>query len=144
MSSNNSFFSFEGTISRKDYCINILILFFILLGLQITDFEKLFEFLNQNFLYIIILNVIFLFKFVTIICLISVIYRRMLDFSNSRENTKKIFGVLYIFPIFYYYWGSYITNVLPIFKDILDFATYLVIIPIAFIASIAFAFIKRK
>ena len=144
MSSNNAFFSFEGTISRKDYCINSLILIFILLGLNFINFNHLFKFLNENFLYSIIMYIVFLFKFIAIICLISVIYRRISDFSNSTENTKRIFGILYIFPVFYYYWGNYITNIFPILKNILDIMVYLIIIPTAFIATIIFAFLKRK
>ena len=74
--SNNSFYSWEGTINRKDYVINMLILIALFFALNLVRFDILAQ---NKILYTILMFIIGFLKFIFIMSVLSVIYRRIAD-----------------------------------------------------------------
>ncbi len=147
--SNNDFFSYNGTISRKNYLINMLILIALYVGCSFIRFENFEPFIPVKFLFSVLLFMVGLFKFVILMSALSVIYRRIADFSRSKSynfiiNMKRIFVFIFIFPVLYLFCLRYFFDIIPFIINILDTFVIFVLIPLAFIASIIFCFIKGK
>ncbi|MCD7780693.1 MAG: hypothetical protein LUH05_08505 [Candidatus Gastranaerophilales bacterium] len=147
--SNNDFFSYNGTISRKNYLINMLILIALYVGCSFIRFENFEPFIPVKFLFSVLLFMVGLFKFVILMSALSVIYRRIADFSRSKSynfiiNMKRIFVFIFIFPVLYLFCLRYFFDIIPFIINILDTFVISVLIPLAFIASIIFCFIKGK
>lgn len=141
--SNSSYLSFEGIINRKDYTINMLILLGIFIGVNLINFNYLQTFFRYEFLYTIFVFIVEMLKFIVMIAIISTVYRRISDFTDFNDNWKRIFFIFYFFPFLYLNWGN-LLNFIPFLIKVLDIVTLFIILPIAFISSIVFAFIKSK
>lgn len=141
--SNSNYLSFEGIINRKDYTINMLILLGIFIGVNLINFNYLQTFFRYEFLYTIFVFIVEMLKFIVMIAIISTIYRRISDFTDFNDNWKKIFFIFYFFPFLYLNWGN-LLNFIPFLIKVLDIVTLFIILPVAFISSIVFAFIKSK
>ncbi len=144
---NNDFFSYQGTISRKNYIINMLIITALFICINFVRFETFLPFIRPEFLYKILIFMVEFFKFVLLMSAISVIYRRIADFSNSKSNTfkenmKKLFSILFVFPFLYDFCIRYFIDFIPFLQHMLDIAVNIIIIPIGIIALIIFCFIK--
>ncbi len=147
--SNNDFFSYQGTINRKDYIINMLILSAIFIGLHFIHFENFADFINYKFLLQVLIFMKNLLEFVILFSALSVIYRRIADFSLYKSYKfnlimKRIFVLLYVLPVLYLFCIRYFLDIMPFLANILDTLVIFVIIPIAFITSIIFSFIKSN
>lgn len=146
--SNNEFFSYNGTISRKNYVINLLILIGVLVGLNLIRFENFAPYIQIKFLYSAMIFMASFLEFVMLMSLLSVVYRRIADFSTSKsikfqENMKKVFAIFFVFPAIYLYCIRYFIDFIPTIRSFLDIFTTFCLIPVGFIASIVFCFIKR-
>lgn len=141
--SNSSYLSFEGIINRKDYTINMLILLGIFIGVNLINFNYLQTFFRYEFLYTIFVFIVEMLKFIVMIAIISTVYRRISDFTDFNDNWKRIFFIFYFFPFLYLNWGN-LLNFIPFLIKVLDIVTLFIILPVAFISSIIFAFIKSK
>ena len=141
---NTNFLSFEGKIGRKNYIINLLILILLFIGIFLIKFDNYIEFFRYKFLYTILIFIIDILKFAIIISILSVIYRRIADFSKINEKMKYLFFVFYLLPLIYIYWGHYFLDFIPPLIYFLDILMYLIIIPIAIILTIIFSFLKSK
>lgn len=141
--SNSSYLSFEGIINRKDYTINMLILLGIFIGVNLINFNYLQTFFRYEFLYTIFVFIVEMLKFIVMIAIISTVYRRISDFTDFNDNWKRIFFIFYFFPFLYLNWGN-LLNFIPFLIKVLDIVTLFIILPVAFISSIVFAFIKSK
>ena len=94
---NNSFFSWNGVIGQKDYTINLFILLVAVCLLQFLNFNALFG--EHAMLNGILYFMAGFLQFVLIMSLLSVVYRRINDFSVYRTtNFKKFFKP--VFPLF--------------------------------------------
>ncbi len=142
--SNNDFLSYEGRINRKNYVINMFILVFLYIGLFLINFNSFSEYIRFKILYTILIYTVELLRFVIIIAILSIIYRRISDFSSFSAGMKKVFVILYIFPFIYLNWGHYLLNFLPGLIYVLDLITLFILMPFAIISSIIFAFLKSK
>ena len=141
--SNSNYLSFEGSISRKDYSINMLILCGIFIGVNLINFKTLQPLFNFEFLFSVFIFIIEMLKFIVLIAIISTIYRRIADFTEFDDKWKKIFFIFYFFPFLYLNWGN-LLNFIPVLIKILDLVTLFLLLPIALLSSIVFAFIKSK
>ena len=146
---NTDFFSYNGTINRKNYAINMFILIALYVVIYFVRFENFVLFTSQKYLLHILLFFVGLFKFVIVISTISVVYRRIADIStNKTENfkliAKRIFTILYVFPILHLYCLRYFLDIIPALVAFLDTITFLVLLPIAAITSIVLCFITGK
>ena len=147
--SNNDFFSYQGTISRKNYIINMFILLAIFIGCSFVRLENFKQFITYEILYNILVFMLSMVKFVSIMAILSVIYRRISDFSQYKsaffQNTmKKIFVILFVCPVVYDYCLRFFIDIIPFLQNILDYLTIFILYPLAIIASIAFCFPKNK
>ena len=123
--SNSAFLSWEGTISRKDYAINMLIAVVSLIALYFTNFSVL---VPQKFLYDIIVFLVQFLQFILIISVLSLIYRRIEDFSRRftikiQRIFKYLFYILCLFPIIYIFVLNYLLNIIPIITVILNISS---------------------
>lgn len=146
--SNNDFFSYQGTISRKNYIINMLILLAIFVGVSFIRVENFAQFITYKFLYAVIVFMISMLKFVSIMAMLSVVYRRIMDFTQFRpvvfqETMKKVFVILFVCPVLYDFCLRFFIDIMPALQGILDFLTIFVLYPLAIIAAIIFCFLKR-
>lgn len=146
--SNNDFFSYQGTISRKNYIINMLILLAIFVGVSFIRIENFAQFITYKFLYAVIVFMISMLKFVSIMAMLSVVYRRIMDFTQFRpvvfqETMKKVFVILFVCPVLYDFCLRFFIDIMPALQGILDFLTIFVLYPLAIIAAIIFCFLKR-
>ena len=144
---NNNFFGYEGTINRKNYIINMLIIITLCACLHFVDFSFYFSFTKLTFLYGIFEFLISLFKYVLMFCAISVIYRRMTDISfNSSSKTKsivkKIFTFVYIVPLLLYFLGGIVFQQGLIMQFII-LTVFFFFLPISVITSFTLCFIKQ-
>ncbi len=144
-SSNNAFLSWEGTINRKDYVINMLILLTLFFGIFFIKFDVL---APQKVLNVILTYMVYFLQFIVLISILSVVYRRINDFSIGRSYKFKktmntIFGVLFLFPVLYFYVFAYFLSFLQAIIAILNILAFSAII-IGMIAAVVFAFIKSK
>ncbi len=141
---NNDFLGFNGKIGRKNYIINLLILTAIYIVTLLINLEGIKQYITYDFLYTTLYFVIDLFKFMVIIAILSVIYRRIADISNTDKRLITIFIILFLFPFFYLNWGYYLLNFIPPLVQILNAVTIFILLPLAFIVSISLAFIKSR
>ena len=146
---NNDFLGYHGYINRKNYAINLLILFALFIATTLVNFDKLTQFTNYNFLKTVLSFVVDLFKFVIMISALSVVYRRIADISKKRsveffENLKKTYGIIFVFPIFYLYCFRYFLDIIPPLTTLLNILTIMVLIPLAIISTIILCFIKGE
>ena len=100
--SNTDFFSYQGTINRKDYTINMLIVIAMLIGISLVRFDSFAPYIRPEFLYKVLMFMVNLFQFVMLMSAISLVYRRIADFSILKSTTfivwmKKIFFILFVF-----------------------------------------------
>ena len=86
--SNNDFFSYQGTISRKNYIINMLILLAIFIGCSFVRLENFKQFITYEILYNILVFMLSMVKFVSIMAILSVIYRRISDFAEAKRTAE--------------------------------------------------------
>lgn len=142
--SNNDFLSYEGRINRKNYIINMLILSALYIGVSFIRFDVIGNFFTFQIFNTILIYIVELFKFVLIIAIMSVIYRRIADFSSLNDNMKKMFFILFFFPFLYLNWGNYLLNFIPVLTNLLNILTVFILLPAAIISSIVFAFLKSK
>ncbi len=147
MNYNNTFFSYEGLINRKNYIINVLILIALFIVISLVKFENFAQFTNLKFLFDILGYVVLLFKFIIFMSLLSLIYRRIADISKSRSykfamNMKKLFISIFVFPVLYFLCIRYFIDFMPVLIYVLDMLTYFVFTPLGIIALIVFSFIK--
>lgn len=146
---NNDFLGYHGYINRKNYAINLLILFALFIATTLVNFDKLTQFTNYNFLKTVLSFVVDLFKFVIMISALSVVYRRVADISKKHpvsffEKIKKIYGLLFVFPVFYLYCFRYFLDIIPLLTNILNILTIIILIPLAIISTIILCFIKGE
>lgn len=141
---NNDFLSYNGKIGRKNYIINLLILVAIYIVTSLINLEGIKQYITYDFLYTTLFFVIDLFKFIIVIAILSVIYRRISDISNSDKKLLTMFFILFLFPFFYLNWGMYLLNFIPPLINILNVITVFIFLPLALIFSIVLAFIKSK
>ena len=146
---NNDFLGYHGYINRKNYAINLLILFALFVATTLVNFEKLTQFTNYEFLKVVLTFVVDLFKFVIMISALSVVFRRIADISKKRpasffENLKKAYGILYVFPIFYLYCFRYFLDIIPQLTTILNILTIMILLPLSIISTIILCFIKGE
>ncbi len=144
--SNSAFFSWEGTINRKDYIINMLIMIVISVALPFINFEVL---VPQKILYGILMFLVQFLQFVLVFSMLSVIYRRIADFSSNysvkrQEILRKSFIVIFVLPVVYFAILRYFLDFLQGFMGILDIIFLFVFAPVCLIISIVLAFIKGK
>lgn len=146
---NNSFFSYDGYINRKNYAINMLILLALYISTSLVNFKSFTQFTDYNFLQDILLFLVDFFKFVVMISALSVIYRRIADVSKKRsknflENAKKAFAILFVFPILYIFCLQYFLDIVPILILILNLLTFFLLIPFGAIFAIILLFVKGE
>ena len=147
--SNNDFFSYQGTISRKNYIINMLILSAIYIGLSFIHFENFSDFIRYKILLTILIFMADLLKFVVLFSALSVIYRRIADFSVYKSYTfnlimRRLFVFLYVLPVLYIFCIRYFLDIMPFLINILDIIIFFIVLPIAFISSVILCFIKSN
>lgn len=147
--SNNDFFSYQGTISRKNYIINMLILSAIYIGLSFIHFENFSDFIRYKILLTILIFMADLLKFVVLLSALSVIYRRIADFSVYKSYKfnlimRRLFVFLYVLPVLYIFCIRYFLDIMPFLINILDIIVFFIVLPIAFISSVVFCFIKSN
>lgn len=147
--SNNDFFSYQGSISRKNYLINMLILILIVVGLSFIKLDSFEPFITYKFLYTALVFMVSMLRFVAIMAILSVIYRRITDFSTNRPASFKLlmnrtFAILFVFPILYDFCIRFFIDIIPALQNLLDIITIFVLYPLAFIAAVIFGFIKSK
>ena len=147
--SNNEFFSYQGTINRKDYIINILIIISLLIGISLVKFDNFAPYIKPEFLYKVLMFMVYFFQFVMLMSVISLVYRRIADFSSSKSvvfisTMKKLFAILFIFPVLYIFCFRYFINIIPILQNTLDIITTFLLLPLGFLSMIIFAFLKGE
>ncbi len=147
--SNNDFFSYQGTISRKNYLINMLILILIVVGLSFIKLDSFEPFITYKFLYTVLVFMVSMLRFVAIMAILSVIYRRIADFSTNRPASFRLlmnrtFAILFVFPILYDFCIRFFIDIIPTLQNLLDIVTIFVLYPLAFIVAIIFGFMKKK
>ena len=143
--SNNSFFSWEGTINRKDYIINMLILTALFFVIKLVRFDIL---VPEKITHTILMFIVGFLQFVVVMSILSIVYRRIVDFSigrsyKFRKIMKSIFVIFYVFPILYIYIIAGFISFIPLVSVFLGYLAILTAI-LGIISSIIFAFIKSK
>ncbi len=146
---NNDFFSYNGVIGRKNYIINMLILFALYFALFFVRFETFTQFTNIKFILPVLMFMVSLFKFVILMSALSVIYRRIADISLFRSYAfnlamKRIFVLIYVFPILYLFCLRYFLDIIPFIITALDFTVLYMLFPLGIIGIIIFSFVKSK
>ena len=146
---NNEFFSYNGYINRKNYAINMLILLALYIATSLVNFKSFTQFTSYKFLQDILLFFVDFFKFVVMISTLSVIYRRIADISkkhseNFFENAKKVFALIFVFPILYIYCLQYFLDIIPVLTVFLNQVTIFVLTPLGIILAIILSFIKGE
>lgn len=144
---NNDFFGWNGSIARKNYAINIFIVFALYVVLSLVNFNAFEPFIPFKFLLTVMIFMADILKIVLIMCALSLVYRRITDFSGTKTykfqlTMKRIFVFLYVVPALYLLCVRYFFDFMPFFTQIADFLTFFIILPLAFISAIVFSFIK--
>ncbi len=144
---NNDYFSYNGVISRKNYLINMLILIALYTAISLVRFESFADFISFKLIYSILIFMADLFKFIIIMSALSVIYRRIADISSHKSykfytNMKKLFIILFIFPVLYLFCIRYFFDIIPLVTAIVDMAVIYILTPLGIIAGIIFCIIK--
>jgi uncharacterized membrane protein YhaH (DUF805 family) len=146
---NNDFFGWYGTINRKNYTINILILVTLFILLSVTNYQTFVQYTNFKFVQFILDLVIELFKFIILISALSIVYRRIADFTLNKSQKfksimQKLFGIIFVAPILYLYCLKDFLNFIPILTYILNIITIYVLLPICLLSTLVLCFIKEK
>ncbi len=144
MESNNDFYSFQGSINRKNYIINMLILIILCILVHFLNFDYLKTITKYELLYNTLIWIISFFKFILLISVLSVVYRRINDFSGFNNIMKYIFTIFYLYPFLLWFFRYQIIQFFPNFILNALIISFLIIIPFSIISSIIFAFIKSK
>ncbi len=144
---NNNYFSYQGRIKRKNYAINMGILTALFLVLSFIRFENLSQFITYKALYTILIFMVNLLKFVIIMSMISIVYRRFEDISYNKsyefkQNMRRLYIFIFVLPIIYIFCIRYFIDIIPLIQNILDLAASLVFIPLEIITSLIITFIK--
>ncbi len=144
---NNDFLSYQGTISRKNYAINMLILAALYIVISLVRFDVLLQFITFKFLYWILMFMVGLVKFVILMSALSVVYRRFADISkfktyNFNINMKRLFVFLFVLPVLYLFCIRYFLDFMPFLINILDLVTFFVLMPLGLITALVLCFIK--
>lgn len=142
--SNNSFFSYQGYINRKDYTVNLFILFALYIVLSAVRFESFTQYTNAAFLLNIILFLAGFLKFIILMSVISVVYRRIEDISENKSYKfyiimKRLFVILFVIPILYFFCIRYFFGFIP-----LDYFVLFILTPLSLISSVILCFIKGQ
>lgn len=140
---NSDFLNYNGKINRKNYVINLSILVALYVLLSATDFTK-FMVYTPKYLITSLFYILGFLKFVIIIAIISVIYRRIADFANFDNRMKTFFILFYFFPFLYLCFGHFLLDFAPGLIKIFDWLTLTIILPLSIIFSILFAFFKSQ
>ncbi|HIS89568.1 TPA: hypothetical protein IAA87_09135 [Candidatus Avigastranaerophilus faecigallinarum] len=145
--SNKDFFSYQGTINRKDYTINMLIVIALSIGISLVRFDNFVPYIKPEFLYKILMFMVNLFQFVMLMSAISLIYRRIADFSILRspkyiDYMKKTFFILFVFPILYLFCFRFFIDIVPFLQNIMDIFVIFFLAPLGVITAFLIAFIK--
>lgn len=140
---NNSFLGFTGKIDRKNYIINMVILVAIIVLTNMTNFNKFSQYFSSQAYTYFLLFFVGLLKFIVTVGILSVIYRRISDFSNFEKNMKKVFAIFFFIPFLYYEIGR---DTLSVFPGIIPFCNLIIsfLFITSCILSIIFAFLKSK
>ena len=146
---NSDFFSYNGTISRKDYSINLLIVVSLYIILSFTKFENLLQYTKPELLVHIFVFMVSMFKFLLVMSAISIIFRRIADITQNKSeqfktNAKKVFALLYVFPILHLFCLRYFLDIFPSLVSILDMSTFFILMPISMLTAIVLSFVKSK
>ncbi len=144
---NNDFFGYNGTINRKNYVINMTIMFAVVIGLSFVNFSFFSEYTSFKFLFVILDFVIGLVKFVVIFAMLSLVYRRFMDISKSKsykfmQNVKKLFITLFVFPVIYIFCIRMFIYTIPVIPNILDLLSYYMLVPAALLSALVISFLK--
>ena len=144
---NNDFFGWEGTISRKNYTINLFIVCMMCIVLSFVNFQAFEPFIPFKFLLTIIVFMADLIRLVLVMCALSLVYRRIIDFSVTKTyqfqlNMKRLFVFLFVVPVLYILCIRSFLSFMPVFINILDILIGFIVIPLSIICSIVFCFIK--
>ena len=144
---NNEFFGWYGSISRKNYAINMLIVFALYILLSFVKFNAFEQFIPIKFIFSVLVFMVGLFKLVLIMCALSLVYRRIADFAGTKPysfqlNMKRLFVFLYVVPALYLMCVRYFFEFFPLFINFMDLLTFFILIPLSFISAIVFGFIK--
>ena len=144
---NNDFFGYSGVINRKNYSINIFILFAIYIALSFLNLSAFSQYTTFKFLFSILDFVISLIKFVIIFAILSLVYRRFADIAKSKslafsQNIKRFFVIFYVFPILYITCLRFFIYNIPFIYNSLDFLFFFIFLPICFLISLLICFIK--
>lgn len=140
---NNSFYGYNGYINRKNYAINLFILVALYVSTNLVNWNSFTQFTSHKFLSDVLLYIILCFQFIMVLCLLSVVYRRISDIiknkaEKTKDNAKTLFIVLYVIPVLYFLALRQFINFY-----ILDIFVLLLIL-ISIISSIVLCFIKSK
>ena len=143
---NTNFFSWEGLIGQKDYAINMVILVALVCLLQFLNFNILFS--GHEILNSILTFLAQFLQFVFVMSILSVVYRRIRDFTIDRpviykKVYKVVFITLFLFPVLYFYIFAYFLDFIPILTQLLNIIAAFAGI-MGGIASIIFCFFKGK
>ena len=144
---NNDFFGWRGSIARKNYIINLLILTALYFSISLFNFQVFEELVPYKFIYTILIYSAEILKIVIVMSIISLIYRRIEDFSasksvNFRSVMRKLFIFLYFLPVLYIYAARPLLYLMPAFIQAADYAVFFGLIPAAFVCAVIFCFIK--
>ena len=144
---NNDFFSWQGNISRKDYTINVLIVFALFVVLSFVNFQAFSPYVPIKFLLTILTFMAYIIKLVLVMAFLSLVYRRISDFVGTKPykfqlTMKRLFVFLYVVPVFYLLVVRYFLSIMPVIINIADLVVFFVLIPFGLISTIVFAFIK--
>jgi uncharacterized membrane protein YhaH (DUF805 family) len=145
---NSIFFSYEGSIGRKNYIINLLILFFLYIGLTLIRVDVLTSKTNIKIIGIILWFLVEMLKFIAIMSSYTLVYRRIKDICINRSIKfcsiiKKIYIIVYIIPLFIYFCAPIILDIYPNILNTVNLVLLFIITPITIISSIILGVIKR-
>ena len=112
-----------------------------------VNFQAFEPYVPFKFLLSIVAFMAELIKLVLVMCVLSLVYRRISDFAGTKPyqfqlNMKRLFVFLYVVPTLYLMCVRYFFDIMPELINILDMVTFFVLIPLAVLASLVFCFIK--
>ena len=142
---NNNFFGYYGYIGRKNYIINSVILAVMFVVLHFVNFPSLMQYSNMSFLNYVLEFIIGCFKFITIFSFISLAYRRLEHITAGKSNNlalilKRIYGILYVYPILAYCLGPFLDFIPGL--NIAMLWSIIIILPFTLLFTIVISFIK--
>ena len=128
----------------------MLILLAIFVGINFIHWERFEQFITYKLLYTALVYTIQIIQFISLMAIISVIYRRIADFSKNKpnafkKNMEKLFIILFVIPLLYTVCSGIFIDIIPItLTNIINFTIIFILFPIQMLVSIAFCFPKRK